>query len=571
MDKEKLKGYLEKVKTALGKVSKKIWILIAVILVVIAAAAIYVYNNRPYDVLIGGATNEEMATVENWLTEQGVTDYRVQGTGTILVPEAQAATLKARLLQEQYSSANASPSGYFERVGALSTQVDRDRAWLLDLQDRLEKTIRQFPGVHDVDVEISPGEDQSYVLYANNKVDASASVTLFMEEGKLLTTEQANAIRNYVSHAVPSLDVENVWLGDSIGNTFSDFSGGNSQSDSILKLQLEEMISNRIRTQIMQLLAKGCGGEENVTVAVNPTVELGNKTINKHEVTLPESMAENGDGRGIIGSEYWAYAFTTPDGYATGGVVGTASNADLPTYVEPGQAQAELQGILNEEANRIYDNTTTDTEMIVYCGTLTDLSVAVWINGSVQTVNVEVMREQIASATNIPPTVLDQTTGQEVRNWKLSVINEPFAEINEPEPEPPIDNTTIFGIPYWVFIAAGVGLLLFVIILVTVILLVRRSKRKKQEAEKKAMEELLATAMPGQTVEIGPDGRPMVVDAPRVELDEDGNPISGANVMDLHTERSMELRQGIRDFVDENMEVAALLIKSWLKEDGEHG
>ena len=30
MNKEKLKGYLDKVKTALGKVSKKIWILIAV-------------------------------------------------------------------------------------------------------------------------------------------------------------------------------------------------------------------------------------------------------------------------------------------------------------------------------------------------------------------------------------------------------------------------------------------------------------------------------------------------------------------------------------------------------------
>ena len=35
--------------------------------------------------------------------------------------------------------------------------------------------------------------------------------------------------------------------------------------------------------------------------------------------------------------------------------------------------------------------------------------------------------------------------------------------------------------------------------------------------------------------------------------------------MDLHTERSMELRQNIRDFVDENMEISALLIRSWLK------
>jgi flagellar M-ring protein FliF len=88
-------------------------------------------------------------------------------------------------------------------------------------------------------------------------------------------------------------------------------------------------------------------------------------------------------------------------------------------------------------------------------------------------------------------------------------------------------------------------------------MLVRRGKKKKQEAEQKAVEELLAVAMPQQTE----DG---------VQLDENGEPV-GADVMDLHTERSMELRQSIRDYVDENMEVAALLIKSWLKEDGDNG
>ena len=75
------------------------------------------------------------------------------------------------------------------------------------------------------------------------------------------------------------------------------------------------------------------------------------------------------------------------------------------------------------------------------------------------------------------------------------------------------------------------------------------------------------TQQPGN-VELGPDGQPV---EPQPVLDENGNPVSGADVMDLHTERSMELRQSIRDFVDENMEVAALLIKSWLKEDGNNG
>ena len=34
-----------------------------------------------------------------------------------------------------------------------------------------------------------------------------------------------------------------------------------------------------------------------------------------------------------------------------------------------------------------------------------------------------------------------------------------------------------------------------------------------------------------------------------MQLDENGEPV-GADVMDLHTERSMELRQSIRDYVE---------------------
>ena len=138
MNKEKLKGYLDKVKGALGKVSKKIWILLAVVLVVAVAAVVLLYNNRPYAVLIDGANNEETSTVISWLGEQGVTDFRMEGTGTILVPQAQAAGLKAKLLQEQYSQNKSSFSGYFERVGALSTQYDRRVAELEALEEKLE-------------------------------------------------------------------------------------------------------------------------------------------------------------------------------------------------------------------------------------------------------------------------------------------------------------------------------------------------------------------------------------------------------------------------------------------------
>ena len=565
MNKEKLKGYLDKVKGALGKVSKKIWILLAVVLVVAVAAVVLLYNNRPYAVLIDGANNEETSTVISWLGEQGVTDFRMEGTGTILVPQAQAAGLKAKLLQEQYSQNKSSFSGYFERVGALSTQYDRRVAKLESLTEEIRSTIRQFPGVRDASVNINEGEDRGYVLDTNKVVDATATVMLTMEKDKMLDEGQATAIRNYISHSVAGLDPEKVTIGDTLGRDYNVFSeGGNSSSDTALKLRTEQAIANRIITQIMNILQDM--GENNVRVAANVTVELGNKTVNKHEVTLPEG-SEN--GRGILGSEFWAYEFVTPDGYATGGVVGTPSNAQLPTYVEPEEAQAELEGILKEEGNRIYDNTTTDTEMIIHCATVTDVTVSVTINSNAfengYTLDEAQVRSHAAMAAGIIPVVTEEMTADEYLETRISVLSYPFPRDEEPEEPDTNPPGTILGIPYWVFIAAGAGLLLFVLVL-TVILLLRRKKRKKLEEEQKAVEELLAASMPGE-VEIGPDGQPIV----QPVLDEDGNPVAGANVMDLHTERSMELRQNIRDYVDENMEVAALLIKSWLKEDGDNG
>ena len=551
MNKEKLQGYFEQVKMALGKISKKIWIIIGVTVAALAIGIVIFLNTRPYATLIAGATNEEAGAVLSWLQEQGITNYRMEGTGTILVPEGQAASLKARLLVDQYSQANATPTGYFEQVSALSTQADRNRAWLMELQSRMEQTICQFPEVRSATVTINLGEDRGYVLDSNNVVEASAGVILTMQRGKALTDAQANAIRNYVAYSVAGLKVESVSLEDTEGNDYSGQSTGvgTAAASSALKLQLERQIKKQMEDSIVELLAP-IYGKENITAGVNVEVELGDKTINDYKVTLPK-FAEEGDtnGRGIVGKQVYFYQFLTPDEAAVGGVVGTPSNAELPTYVEPGDAAAELQGILEERHETEYDNSKTQTQMVITAGTIKNVSVA-------PNAKVDEVRNAVAKACGIvAPLVLEEgMTEEDYLSRYITVLHEEYYEEPVPEPEP--SGWEALGIPLWVVIAAGAGLLVFAIVL-TIILLLRGKKRKKQEAEQRAVEELLAVAMPQQTE----DG---------VQLDENGEPV-GADVMDLHTERSMELRQSIRDYVDENMEVAALLIKSWLKEDGDNG
>ena len=195
--------------------------------------------------------------------------------------------------------------------------------------------------------------------------------------------------------------------------------------------------------------------------------------------------------------------------------------------------------------------------MIITAGTISKVTATIGIDAKdCPNADVDTILKGAASAIGLvaPLELDDGMTELQYLSRYITVIHDEF---NEPEPLPPAPSGwEALGIPLWVVIAAGAGLLLFAIVL-TIILLLRGKKRKKQEAEQRAVEELLATAMPQQTE----DG---------VQLDENGEPV-GADVMDLHTERSMELRQSIRDYVDENMEVAALLIKSWLKEDGDNG
>ena len=531
MNKEKLQGYFEQVKMALGKISKKIWIIIGVTVAALAIGIVIFLNTRPYATLIAGATNEEAGAVLSWLQEQGITNYRMEGTGTILVPEGQAASLKARLLVDQYSQANATPTGYFEQVSALSTQADRNRAWLMELQSRMEQTICQFPEVRSATVTINLGEDRGYVLDSNNVVEASAGVILTMQRGKALTDAQANAIRNYVAYSVAGLKVESVSLEDTEGNDYSGQSTGvgTAAASSALKLQLERQIRADFEKQILQALTP-IYGENNVSVAVTVEVELGDKTINDYKVTLPP-FAEDGstEGRGIPGKQFYTYQFLTPDEGAVGGLVGTPSNSELPTYVDPGDAQAELQSILEERHETEYDNSKTQTQMVITAGTLTKVTATVGIDAK-DCPNADLDAILGGSATAIglvaPLELENGMTEQQYLSRYITVIHDEFNEPVVPEPEP--SGWEALGIPLWVVIAAGAGLLVFAIVM-TIILLLRGKKRKKQEAEQRAVEELLAVAMPQQTE----DG---------VQLDENGEPV-GADVMDLHTERSMELRQ----------------------------
>ncbi len=531
---ETLKGFGGKLKEFFTKMSKKTRIILGCALgAVILAGAIFAIamSHRPYAVLFTGLSPEEVTSISAYLRDNGATDFQVQGTDTVLVPEAQEEQLKADLLLAGYPTSGFAYETYRQGVGAMSTDSDRKMAYLQDLQDRMAGVIRRFDGVKSAVVNITQGEDRRYVLDSSNMVNASASVFVTMQGNGALPDKVASAIRYLVAHSVKGLVIDNIAISDSLGNVYSGAAGTAGATDaSELKLRLEEQVDNKVRSQIMMALTPFYGAD-NVRVAVSSTVDVDHTVGESTKYTLPDWAGDGSTGgEGIIGSKVYDQEVVRGDGDTAGGVAGNQTNADINTYVEnqtgvdDGKTYIKNQG----ETNYNVDTNKQQTERIA--GVIADLMVSVSINSAVSgSMTPAELISHVGHAAGIAPN--EQTD-------KISILLAPFYDPDGGV----VPGGNELNLPPWVLPAAiGGGALLLLLLLLLAIL---GSKRKKRKA-------LAAASMVAQIAS------PQVAE---VEV-----PLNGADIMTVKTEKSIQLRQSIRKFAEENPEMAAHMLKNWLR------
>lgn len=527
---EKIKEYWEKLKVAVGKVNKKIrnLVLAFIIVVLVIIVAVTVYSKTQYAVLFTGLTTEDAQSVLSYLDENNVTGYRYDGD-TIRVPANQEAQLKAALLLAGFPDSGYGYETYYSAIGTMSTQSDRTIAYQQDLQDRMAAVIRHMGGIQSAVVTLAPGDDNRYVLDQSNMTHPSASVMVTMQPGTKLSTQQANAIRHLVTHSVQGLDFAQVTITDSNGNLYSatnDLSGDISDA-SYLKLQLEEEVNNTIRTEILKVLSP-LFGSQNVTIAVNSTVDVRRSVSEAVTYTEPEwAILDGAGGRGIIGQQIYDWQVTRDPDDPIGGVVGTETNSDIPTYPEFGSAYQGDESYWSSQGTLNYETDTETTQTERYAAIVTDLMVAVTINSETSAgVNTRNLSAHVARAAGISE--LDE-------EGRISIFIAPFYK-------DPSDTSLAGGgfFTTWMIYAAIAGVALLLIVLIVIGILRGRSKRKK----KKQLKSMLNQQM---------------------TLVDEAAGASGADIMELKTEKSMELRKDIRQFAEENPEIAAFMLKNWLR------
>ena len=537
---EKAKDVWQKVKESVGGLSKTVkGIIIAgiVIALVVIAIVLATGSKTQYNELFTNLTGEDMTKVCAYLTETGAT-FEVKGDDTIMVPADQEAKLKAGVIGGGYLDSGANYNLYLDNISSLSTESDRAQLNLYQLQDRLEATIRNLADVHDATVNIALGEDRRFVLSQENTIEASASVVVTMNDDAPINAKLAEAIKNIINHAVAGLVIDNVDIRDSQGNTYDGTDGGDVSDIAAKRMEIEDSVNKRLTKQVLGVL-EPVYGTGNVAVAVNTTVGMSSEYSESTKYDQPDWAKENADGEGIIGKKEWSGYIGYGDDNA-GGVVGTQPNSDFNNYMENPQLngnEQELQG----SGSKTFENDKTVTQSQRMAGYIEDVTVSVTINSNVPNqTSVDALTEHVATAVGLTPNQTD----------KISVLTAPF--YTQEEPNEPVNNDDIllnmFGdVPLWVYLALLAGLFLFMTLFAVFMLLGRRrSRRQIQQLE--------------PVVDMGP--------ALLEPIEEEPEP-AGADIMDVHTENSMELRRSVRELAENNPEIAAQAIKALLRGDEE--
>ena len=547
---ERVKQVTGKVKDIFSRMSRRVKLLLLLLLIVLVGllVGLGIYRStRPYTVLFTGLSGPDMSAVLTYLGDNGVNDYKVQNNDTILVRASEEQALKAGILQQGYPTSGYAYSTYLDNIGMLSSESDRQQLTIYDLQDQLSSVIGRFDDVQSATVNLAMASDNRYIL-SDTVVDASAAVQVKLQPGKTLSSQLVNAIRNYVSHSVQGLSFSNVRIMDTEGHEVSGSADSAALSDSAdLKLSLEAQVDSNTRSKIMTML-EPLFGYSNITVSVHSTVDVSHTYQESLHYIEPE-WAQDGSarGQGIIGSWVWDSGIVRGTDAAAGGVAGTSTNADLNEYViNQGDITGNEQEI-GTSGQRDYLVSQENTQSESQGGMVTDLMVAVAINSrSVENpsdINTRSLLPLVARAAGI---------SSEYEAEKIAIDVYPFFQ-ETPEEEPAESDwleSMIDRLPPWARYAAIAGGVLFLILLITALLVVRKLKKRK----KKKTERLTQLRREQELAAFAPETAVSTITTE-----------AGADIMDLNTERSMELRRDVRQFAEDNPAIAAQMVKNWLR------
>ena len=536
--------------------TKKLLIAIVSATAVIAISGVVALNylaQRDYSVLFTGLNQEEAQQVVSLLQEQGYPYRYDDNDGAIRMPSASVDQARVQLLSQGYPKSGFTYDMYRDNSGLMTTESDKKQYTKYELQDRLGAQIRLFEGVQDAKVTIAEAGEQKYALDTVAE-ESSAAVTVTMKSGRSLTDNQAAAIKNLIARSVRGMTFTNVSVFDAESMVEIGANDGTGGSGEYTELTSE--IENHIAGNVRRVLEK-LYGQGNVAVSVKGTLNTDKLIQEVTRYTVPERIDAE-DKTGLLEREDTTFENQGAQENGAGGVAGADANADTPRYTAGNGNGNGTDTYANGSASREWLFDTLREQRQVDPGVLENTTIAIVIDTADMSIDERDLISLVANASGI---------AQDQAADKITIIRASSAtegEEDEDEDSKQAGTEPETGIPTPIIIALIAGGVLLLLLLI-IILLLARSRRKKAIALEESADEWPQTEnQEGETPPV------VETEAARQFREENAEMEQNEEILNLRMQHSLRLKQNIGEFIEQNPQIAAKLVQSWLRgeEDG---
>lgn len=532
---------IDRIKEFWGNLSgkhKKILIASAVGILLFSGAIAVMFNRTDYAVLFSGMNDEEAQKVISLLHETGVT-YRYNQDGKIYVPNQEADDIRMDMAMEGYPQSGFSYDVLLNNSGMMSTESDKETFKLYDLQNRIGNTIRNIDGVKSAVVTINLAKDDKFVLNNDTKEKASAYTVVHMYDGGSPNPEQVKAIQRLIAKSVQDMDMGDVAVIDGNGIDVSVYKAEkDAQSDGSRKSEYETMEETKLEGGILDLL-EGIYGRGNVRVRAKCVADM--QKVVSEEITYAAPDETNNSG--YVSEQSLTSEGNGPEA-SVSGIPGAKSNTNITQYNT--QGGADQGGYYSSSSDTKYGLNQKKVQGQYDGGGIVDVTIAVTINKksvSEGAPSDEEIMGLVASAAGVP---------KDQQAQKISVVTADFYDNSQvaDASSQPVAAADAMDRKTMLILAGGV----IVLLLITVLLMVlsaRRRRRRRREEELAVLE--------------------AAIDRDQDEIQEEDPEIKISSLQAQENKYGAALKGELQAFADENPEISASLLRSWLRsEDEDH-
>ncbi|NMC11365.1 MAG: flagellar M-ring protein FliF [Chloroflexi bacterium] len=371
-----------------SKSSRFVFVVLVALGVVLIPLFIIWAQTPSYEVAYSGLSEADAGQIVSKLQESGI-DYKLQGSGTILVPSDQVYDVRISMAKEGLPESSTVGFEIFSGNTLGMTEFTQRINYQQALEGELERTIGSLAAVDAVRVHIVIPEDS---LLASQQSPTTASVTIKEKAGAHLDSSQVSAITHLLASSVEGLSPENVVVVDVKGNMYSSGESGGTgsalaQTDS--RRAAEAAAANEIKNKVQTLLDSALGPNKSI-VQANVTLDFTERQ------TVTQSVDPNKSA--VLSSQSIMEVYTTTSGTVEG-IPGAASNLP-PAATGTGSENTGVSYARNETTNN-YEVTQIKSEEVFTPGAITRVSLSVLVDGITDEEQLATLKSVIAAAAGI--------------------------------------------------------------------------------------------------------------------------------------------------------------------------